>query len=154
MTDRTTRRRLLALGGTALATTLAGCGGGGGDGGSDGGDGGGDGDNGGDATPTPTPTPTPVEPDQEIIVGPGGSLVFDPAEVTVSTDATVQWTWESDFHTVTVESQPEGENWNGTGEETHDEGYTHVHTFSTAGTYEYFCQPHRGQGMVGTLTVE
>jgi plastocyanin len=155
MTDRTTRRRLLALGGTALATTLAGCGGGGGDGGSDGGDGGdggSDGDNGGDATPTPTPTP--VEPDQEIIVGPGGSLEFDPAEVTVSTGATVQWTWESDFHTVTVDSQPEGENWSGTGEETHDTGYTHVHTFSTAGTYEYYCQPHRSQGMTGTLTVE
>jgi len=156
MTDRTTRRRLLALGGTALTVTLAGCGGDGGTGGDggDGGDGGGDGDDGGDATPTPTPTPTPVEPDRTIAVGPGGSLRFDPAEVTVSTGATVEWVWESDFHTVTVESQPEGANWNGTGEETHDEGYTHVHTFSTAGTYEYFCQPHRSQGMVGTLTVE
>jgi plastocyanin len=154
MTDRTTRRRLLALGGTALATTLAGCGedgrDGGGDG-ADGSDGSSDAGDGGDTTPTDRPT---EEPDQEILVGPGGSLVFDPAEVTVSTGATVQWTWESDFHTVTVESQPEGENWNGTGEETYDEGYTHVHTFSTAGTYEYFCQPHRGQGMVGTLTVE
>ncbi|WP_276257866.1 plastocyanin/azurin family copper-binding protein [Haloglomus litoreum] len=139
MTDRTTRRRLLTLGGTALATAVAGCTGDGGDGGGDGG-----------ASPTDQ---TAEEPDQEIIVGPGGSLKFDPAEVTVSPGDTVQWTWDSDFHTVTVDSQPEGENWSGTGEETHDTGYTHVHTFSTAGTYEYYCQPHRGQGMVGTVTV-
>lgn len=151
MTDWTTRRRLLALGGTALAATVAGCtdSGDGGDGGSDSEDGG-DGANGGDATSTPTP----VEPDQTIAVGPGGSLTFEPAEVTVSTGTTVEWVWRSDYHTVTVESQPEGANWNGTGAEIYNEGYTHVHTFSVAGTYEYYCQPHRGQGMTGTVTVE
>lgn len=153
MTGRTSRRRLLALGGTVLATTLAGCGGDGGDGGSDGGSDGGDG--GDDPTPTVTSTAqTAEEPDQQIVVGPEGDLVFDPAEVSVSMGATVEWVWDSSFHTVTPESQPEGENWSGTGTETHDEGYTHVHTFATAGTYEYFCDPHRGQGMVGTLTVE
>jgi plastocyanin len=144
------RRRVLALGGTALATTLAGCGSGDGGAGGDGGDGG------DDATPTPTSSPTAQTgeaPDQVIEVGADG-LNFAPAEVTVSSGATVEWQWVGDFHTVTVESQPEGENWDGTGTETHNEGYTHVHTFSTTGTYEYFCQPHRSSGMVGTLTVE
>lgn len=153
MTELTSRRRLLALGGTALATTLAGCGGDGGDGGA----GGGDGDDGGDATPTATSTPTSGSDGggtQEITVGPGGDLVFDPAEVTVPAGTTVEWIWESSFHTVTPQSQPEDADWSGTGTETHDEGYTHSHAFDVAGTYEYYCDPHRGQGMVGTLTVE
>lgn len=153
MTDQTTRRRLLALGGTALATTLAGCGGDGGDGGGDGSDGGSDGGDGGGATSTPT-SGSGGGGTQEITVGPGGDLVFDPAEVTVSAGTTVEWVWDSSFHTVTPESQPDGADWSGTGTETQDEGYTHSHTFDVTGTYEYYCDPHRGSGMVGTLTVE
>ncbi len=32
-------------------------------------------------------------------------------------------------------------------------GSTFVHTFDTPGTYAYYCQPHLGQGMTGTVTV-
>ena len=27
-------------------------------------------------------------------------------------------------------------------------------TFDTAGTYDYYCEPHRGAGMVGKVVVE
>jgi len=27
-------------------------------------------------------------------------------------------------------------------------------TFDTAGTYDYYCEPHRGAGMVGKVIVE
>jgi plastocyanin len=156
MNPEPTRRALLARSALTLAgvTALAGCT-------SDGGD---------DGTPAPTEPPTdettatPTEAatstdgggssaDHTVAVGPGGSLVFDPAELTVDPGATVEFTWESNFHTVTVESQPDGANWSGTGEETHDSGYTLTHTFEVAGTYEYYCQPHRSSGMEGTVVV-
>jgi plastocyanin len=138
--DWTTRRRLLALGGTALATGMAGCTGDGGGG------------DGGDASPSPTPTDGGSGPDQEIVVGADG-LNYAPAEVAVPVGSTVQWVWEGDFHTVTPDSIPGDSDWEGTGTTTHDTGYTHSHTFEVAGTYDYYCDPHRSQGMVGTLTV-
>jgi plastocyanin len=33
-------------------------------------------------------------------------------------------------------------------------GETYDHTFEVAGTYEYFCVPHEGSGMTGTVQVE
>ena len=93
------------------------------------------------------------EPDLVVEVGPGGELRYSPAETTVAVGATVQWAWQSGGHTVTVASQPDGGDWEGTGSTTHDSGYTLQHTFDTAGTYEYYCEPHQGSGMVGTLDV-
>ena len=34
------------------------------------------------------------------------------------------------------------------------EGESYRHAFEVAGTYEYFCIPHEGSGMVGTVRVE
>ena len=34
-----------------------------------------------------------------------------------------------------------------------DEGDTFSMKFDTKGTYEYYCEPHRGAGMQGVLTV-
>jgi plastocyanin len=155
MSRRPTRRALLARSTLTLAgvTALAGC----------------TSDGGGEGTPASTESPadettaTPAEADttdgggssadHTVVVGPAGSLVFDPGELTVDPGATVEFTWESNFHTVTVEARPDGANWSGTGAETHDSGYTHTHTFEVAGTYEYYCQPHRSSGMVGTVVV-
>ncbi|WP_137283194.1 plastocyanin/azurin family copper-binding protein [Halorussus salinisoli] len=94
---------------------------------------------------------------EEVIVGPGGSLVFEPAELTIAPGTTVNFVWESDNHNVVPESQPDGANWEGTegGEsKTYDTGHEYSHTFETTGTYEYFCQPHKTAGMVGTITVQ
>ncbi|MFC4449699.1 plastocyanin/azurin family copper-binding protein [Halorussus aquaticus] len=96
-------------------------------------------------------------PTKEVTVGPGGSLVFEPAEITIAPGTTIKWVWESDNHNVVPESQPEGSSWEGTpggASKTYNTGYEYSHTFETTGTYEYFCQPHKTAGMVGTITVQ
>ncbi|UPV99497.1 plastocyanin/azurin family copper-binding protein [Halorussus gelatinilyticus] len=96
-------------------------------------------------------------PTKEVIVGPGGSLVFEPAELTIATGTTVKWVWESDNHNVVPSSQPEGANWQGTDgppSKTYNTGHEYSHTFNTTGTFEYFCQPHKTAGMTGTITVK
>ena len=158
MTGDQTRRGVLSRGALALGgvSALAGCTSGGN----------GDGDDGDTPEPTPEPTAEPTatgtatsteggesDADHTVVVGPGGSLVFDPAELTVAPGDTVEFSWESNFHSVTVESKPSGSEWTGTGEETHDAGFTHTHTFEVTGTYDYYCNPHRSSGMVGSVTV-
>jgi plastocyanin len=94
---------------------------------------------------------------EEVVVGPGGSLVFEPAELTVAPGTTVKWVWESDNHNIVVESQPDGASWEGTDgapSKTYNTGHEYSHTFETTGTYEYFCQPHKTAGMVGSITVQ
>lgn len=95
-------------------------------------------------------------PTEEVIVGPGGSLVFEPEELTVETGTTVNWVWESDNHNIVVDEQPEGANWEGTeggANTTYDTGHEYSFTFETTGTYEYACEPHRSAGMLGTVEV-
>jgi len=94
---------------------------------------------------------------KEVIVGPGGSLVFEPAELTIAPGTTVNFVWESDNHNIVVESQPDGAGWEGTkggASKTYNTGHEYSHTFETTGTYEYFCQPHKTAGMVGSITVQ
>lgn len=93
---------------------------------------------------------------QEIVVGPGGSLVFEPAEVQILQGTTVNFVWDSDGHNVVVEAQPEGAGWSGTEGGTgqlYDTGHEYSHTFETLGTYDYYCSPHRSAGMVGSIEV-
>jgi plastocyanin len=86
--------------------------------------------------------------------GPGGNSVsvednlFDPANLTVASATTVTWTWNGTVdHNVT---------WEGAGapapSPTQTTG-TYTRSFSTAGTFDYFCTIH-GQGMSGTITVQ
>jgi plastocyanin len=99
----------------------------------------------------------PSGPTREVIVGPGGSLVYEPADLTIANGTTVNFVWESDNHNIVVDSQPEGAGWEGTdggASVTYDTGYEYSHTFTTNGTYEYFCQPHVGAGMEATITVQ
>jgi plastocyanin len=111
-------------------------------------------------TTTTTTTATTAEPtttaaaDAVVEVGPDASFVFEPSDLDVAVGATVRWEWRSGGHNIVVDSQPDGADWSGTaGEDTYDEGHTHTHTFDTAGTYEYYCDPHRALDMVGTVTV-
>jgi len=138
------RRTVLGVGGTALAASLAGCTG----------DGGGTPtdtfESGDDGTPTPTSMP---EADATVTVGPGGDLVFEPAELSVDLGATVAWTWDSDGHSATPNDIPDDSDWQGTGTTLHDAGFSHAHTFEIEGRYSYYCDPHRGAGMNGTLVV-
>jgi len=94
----------------------------------------------------------------EVTVGPGGNFVFEPGTdepLAISPGTTVEFVWESDNHNVVPESQPDGANWGGEGEQgvTFDEGHSYSHTFETEGTYEYVCTPHESVGMAATLIV-
>jgi plastocyanin len=92
----------------------------------------------------------------EVIVGPGGNLVYEPATVNIAPGDTVHFVWESDNHNIVVESQPEGANWEGTeggANDLYNTGHEYEFTFETEGTYSYFCQPHRTAGMVGEVVV-
>lgn len=92
---------------------------------------------------------------QTVAVGPGNSLVFEPAELSIAPGTTVNFVWESDNHNVVPDSVPEGASWEGTGPEADlfNTGHEYSHTFDTLGTYEYYCAPHLSAGMEGTITV-
>jgi plastocyanin len=95
-------------------------------------------------------------PKKEVIVGPGGELVFDPDELEITPGTTVEWVWDSDNHNIVVDEQPEGAGWEGTDggpATTYDTGHSTEFTFETEGTYEYACEPHRSAGMLGTVVV-
>ncbi|MFB6361025.1 MAG: plastocyanin/azurin family copper-binding protein [Halobacteriales archaeon] len=105
-------------------------------------------------TPTSTPTPRPAV-SQEVKVGPG-SLTFEPNSFQIMTGETVRWVWKSGGHNVKPSAVPDGADWTGTagGEyDTYGEGHVYSYTFDVAGTYEYYCAPHRSSGMTGSFTV-
>lgn len=95
-------------------------------------------------------TEPPAEPAADEVWMVGTS--FTPADRQVEAGTTVTWINQSNMsHTVTS-----GEN--GTHDGLFDSGSvdpdeTYSYTFNEAGTYDYFCQPHVGQGMTGTITV-
>lgn len=83
------------------------------------------------------------------------STSFQPADITIQVGDMVVWNHTSGSHTVT----------NGTGAADPNAGTmfdaplnssntTFQYTFNTAGTVPYFCRPHEGFGMKGTITVE
>jgi len=91
-----------------------------------------------------------------VAVGPGGNFVFEPETAYVQPGETVVFEWESDFHNIVVENQPSAANWEGTPggpSDTYDTGYTYEYTFTETGTYDYYCDPHRAQGMVAAIVV-
>ena len=92
---------------------------------------------------------------EEVIVGPGGDLVFSPGTdeaLQITPGTTVTFVWESDNHNIVVDSQPDDAGWEGH-EEIENTDFTYEHTFETLGTYEYYCAPHETAGMVGTIEV-
>ena len=92
---------------------------------------------------------------EEVIVGPGGDLVFSPGTdeaLQITPGTTVTFSWESDNHNIVVDSQPDDAEWEGY-EDIENTGFTYEHTFETLGTYEYYCEPHETAGMVGTIEV-
>ena len=87
-------------------------------------------------------------------VGPDGNFSFAPTKIWIDPGTTVIFEWASDFHNVVVQNQPSGAEWPGSpGSTTYDSGYTFQSTFETEGMYDYFCQPHEGQGMKGAIAV-
>ncbi|WP_435363239.1 plastocyanin/azurin family copper-binding protein [Haloarchaeobius sp. DYHT-AS-18] len=97
------------------------------------------------------------------------SLVFDPDELIVAPGDTVEWVNVGNVgHSVTAYEDgipSEAEYFASGGFESESaarQGYPvgdiggggrYSHTFDTLGTYEYFCIPHEGVGMVGAIEV-
>ncbi len=77
------------------------------------------------------------------------SFVFSPSALTISAGTAVRWmNVGTMLHTVTPDNPSD---W--TAASLDDQGDIFVHTFNDPGTYEYYCEPHLGQGMTGTITV-
>jgi plastocyanin len=83
-----------------------------------------------------------------VSVGPGGMLVFNPANVTAHQGDTVKWTWDSSGHT-TTDTTGLGL-WDSKIRSVHA---TFTHKFVHAGTFGYHCQVHFSLGMVGSVKV-
>ena len=108
----------------------------------------------------PTPTPTPMSTTHMVLVGSEG-FSFSPSSLTIQVGDTVQWMWSTGGHTVTSGSQcnPDGQFCSPSDSDCasalpSSQGATYSHTFSTAGTFPYFCIPHCSFGMVGTIVVQ
>jgi plastocyanin len=105
-----------------------------------------------DDTPPPPPPPPPSATVQ--VLGPSGGNRFDPISVTIQAGQTVLWVWPngSEAHNVEPDAgQPasSGPLVDGPNE--------YSFTFTTAGTYAYFCANHGGPGgfgMSGTVIVQ
>jgi plastocyanin len=90
--------------------------------------------------------------------GPGPDLViiemtagyaFSPATVTISPRTTVRWVnVAAVYHTITPDGHQEWAE-----AEVFQESDSFQHFFTTAGEFPYYCVPHVGAGMVGTITV-
>ena len=91
-------------------------------------------------------------PDETVAVGADGGFTFDPETLEIDPGTTVLFVWEGDHHNIVVSERPDGADWEGV-EDTHDDGFEHSHTFEVEGRYEYFCEPHQGQGMEGVVLV-
>ncbi|WP_041391543.1 plastocyanin [Prochlorococcus marinus] len=79
-----------------------------------------------------------------------GMLAFEPSTVTISTGDTVKF--------VNNKLPPHNAVFEGHDELSHPDlafapGESWEETFSAAGTYDYYCEPHRGAGMVGKVVV-
>lgn len=86
----------------------------------------------------------------DVQMGSNGSLVFDPAEVTINAGESVHFINNMlPPHNVIVENHPELD---------HEAlamlpGEDFTVEFSEPGDYTYWCAPHKGAGMIGTVHV-
>ncbi len=80
-------------------------------------------------------------------------LTFVPDTLTITAGDTVEWHWATGSHTVT-EGTPCTPAGGGFSYNLNSGNPIVTHTFSTAGTVDYFCVPHCGLGMTGVITVD
>lgn|GEM_PF-4960862 len=79
-------------------------------------------------------------------------LTFTPQNVTINVGDTVEWVWVGSGHSTTsgTPGNPDGIWDSGV----HNAPFTFSFTFTTPGTFPYFCTPHGGCcGMIGSVTV-
>ena len=110
----------------------------------------------------------PSFPDADVIAGPDGALVFEPAAFSVPVGESVTWGFPTSGHNVccrpgdsdevALPAGAESFASYGSDESPHGSlvprGGTFEHVFEFSGRYVYTCIPHEPQGMLGTVTVE
>ena len=110
----------------------------------------------------------PSFPDADVIAGADGRNAFEPAELTVAVGDTVIWGFASAGHNVCCRTDDndrvglpaDTEGFASYGpDESPDgsfvpRGETYEHTFDVPGQYDYVCIPHDDLGMTGTIHVE
>ncbi|MEZ3144595.1 plastocyanin/azurin family copper-binding protein [Halobaculum sp. MBLA0143] len=88
----------------------------------------------------------------EVGVGSGG-IAFAPTNLWIDTGTKVTFEWVGNkSHNVLFEAMPDGAGVSGH-EGLEGSGFTHEITFESGGLYKYYCQPHKGLGMVGGIAV-
>ena len=95
-----------------------------------------------------------------VTVGPGAPI-FSPASLTIHVGDTVHWVWASAGHSVVSGTNGTTDNQFCSPNNTSCDnpplsgaGATYDHTFTTAGTFPYYCSVHFSLGMTGTITVQ
>jgi plastocyanin len=86
----------------------------------------------------------------DVSMGAGGNLVFEPSEITISAGDTVHFINEAlPPHNIIVESRPD------LSREAllFAPGESQDVVFADKGDYNYWCGPHQGAGMTGTVHV-
>jgi plastocyanin len=95
-----------------------------------------------------------------VMVGAGGALRFSPTNVLISTGDTVIWQWVNTIpHSTTsgTNGVPGDDNgvpsgmWDST--VVSSMGHTFTNTFTSSGTFPFFCRLHFGAGMTGEVVV-
>jgi len=101
-----------------------------------------------------------VAPAATVTVGPNGSRTFAANTVTINAGQSVRWEWGSSNHNVVSGTGAVADNQfcspgdtNCTANPLSAAGTIYTHTFTTPGTYTYFCRQHVGSGMTGTVQV-
>ena len=80
-----------------------------------------------------------------------GMLQFDPPTVTIKAGDSVEWVNNKMApHNIVFEDK----SISGERALMMTPGQSHAETFDNPGTYSYYCEPHRGAGMVGKVIVE
>jgi plastocyanin len=90
-----------------------------------------------------------------------GMLAFEPSTLTIHTGDTVKWLNNKlpPHNIIFDDKQVPGASKELADKLSHDQllfspGETYEVTFTTAGTYSYYCAPHRGAGMTGKIVVQ
>jgi plastocyanin len=86
-----------------------------------------------------------------VLVGSGG-LRFVPATTNIPVNGSVIWSWAGNFHSSTSGSPPGTPNglWDS---HVNNAPHSFTNTFTSAGTFPYYCSIHFGSGMVGSIIV-
>ena len=87
----------------------------------------------------------------DVTMGSGGNLIFDPSDITINAGDTVHFVnGMLPPHNIIVEGRAD------LSRESlmFNPGESQDIKFADAGDYDFFCGPHQGAGMIGTIHVE